>query len=88
MNRHLAITIVNFCVVKLRNSHAITRVSRLELDYSNQQYVRPRLNQRFLSNQAIASLFIRGTAESNSFVYSFCGCIKTCSTSPCSTIFP
>ena len=48
MTRHLAIKISRFCVVKLRNSLAITRVSRLEPEYFNLQSVRPRLEQRFL----------------------------------------
>jgi len=63
MNRHLAIKTSCFYVaytdvgegreqgcgsfVKLRNSPAITRVSRLEPEYFNQQSIRPRLNQRF-----------------------------------------
>ena len=34
--------------VKLRNSRAITCVSRLEAECFNQQSIRPRLNQRFL----------------------------------------
>ncbi len=48
MTRHLAIKISRFCVLKLRNSLAITRVSRLEAEYFNLQSVRPRLDQRFL----------------------------------------
>ena len=64
MNRHLTIKTSRFCVaytdvgeerehgcgsfVKLRNSLAITRVSRLESESFNQQSVRPRLNQRLL----------------------------------------
>ena len=64
MNRHLAIKTSCFCVaytdvgegreqgcgsfVKLRNSPAITHVSRLESEYFNQQSVRLRLNQSFL----------------------------------------
>ncbi len=64
MNRHLAVKTSCFCVaytdvgegreqgcgsfVKLRNSLAITHVSRLEPEYFNQQSIQPRLNQRFL----------------------------------------
>jgi|LWDU01.1.fsa_nt_gi hypothetical protein len=46
MNLDLAIKTSCFCVVKLRNSPAITRVSRLEPKYLNQQSIRPRFNQR------------------------------------------
>ena len=52
MNRYIEIQISRFCVVKLRNSPAITRVSRLEPEYFNQQSVRPRLDQRPLNKQS------------------------------------
>jgi hypothetical protein len=52
MNRHLAIETPCFCVIKLRNSSAIMRVSHLEPECFNQQSVRPRHNKRFLRDDA------------------------------------
>jgi hypothetical protein len=52
MNRYIAIQISRFCVVKLRNSPAITRVSRLEPEYFSQQSIQPILDQRLLSKQS------------------------------------
>lgn len=46
MNRHLVIKTPCFCVVKLRNSLAITRIPRLEPEHFNRQSVRPRFSQR------------------------------------------
>jgi len=43
MNRHLAIKISCFSVVKLRNSPAITRVPRLESEYFNHNLLDPDL---------------------------------------------
>jgi len=47
MNRHFAIKISCFIVVKLRNSPAITRVPRLESECRRSQSARPGLNQSF-----------------------------------------
>jgi hypothetical protein len=49
MNERLVPKIINFCVVKLSNSPAITFVPRLELDYFNSQLDSLRINQRFPS---------------------------------------
>ena len=43
MNRHLAITLPRFCVVKLRNSPAITCVPRLESEQFNHNLFDPDL---------------------------------------------
>jgi hypothetical protein len=47
MNDQFEPKIINLCVGKLRNSPAITCVSRLDLDHFNSQLVSPSFNQRF-----------------------------------------
>jgi len=49
MNEHLVSKIINFCVAKLSNSLAISRVPRLDLDHFASQSDSPRLNQRLPS---------------------------------------
>ena len=46
MNERVVPKKPNFCVVKLSNSLAITRVPRLELDLFESQHDSPRINQR------------------------------------------
>ncbi len=53
MSGHLERKIIDICVAKLRNSSAITCVSRLDLKYFSSQSVSPRLVQRFPSFPAI-----------------------------------
>jgi hypothetical protein len=48
MNDQLESKIINLCVAKLRNSPAITCVSRLDLDHFKSQLVSPSFNQSFL----------------------------------------
>jgi len=47
MNERVVPKMINFCVVKLSNSRAITYVPRLELDHFESQPDSPRINQRF-----------------------------------------
>ena len=47
MNERVVPKMINFCVVKLSNSLAITCVPRLELDHFESQPDSPRINQRF-----------------------------------------
>ena len=49
MNERVVPKMINFCVVKLSNSPAITCVPRLELDHFDSQPDSPRINQRFPS---------------------------------------
>jgi hypothetical protein len=49
MNERVVPKIINFCVVKLSNSPAITCVPRLELDHFESQLDSLRINQRFLA---------------------------------------
>lgn len=82
MNRYLTIKISCFCVaytdvgeereqesgsfVKLRNSLAITCVSRLEPEHFNQQSIRPRLNPRFLAFSSITNNIIKYKVQDTS----------------------
>jgi hypothetical protein len=58
MNERLVPKMINFCVVKLSNSPAITCVPRLELDHFDSQPDSPRINQRFPSVYQDFSSFI------------------------------
>jgi hypothetical protein len=48
MNDQFEFKIINLCVAKLRNSQAITCVSRLDLNRFNSQLVSPSFNQRLI----------------------------------------
>ena len=66
MNERVAPKMINFCVVKLSNSPAITYVPRLELDgptfrHFESQHDSPRINQRLPGLGLL--LFVEGSGK-------------------------
>ena len=53
MNERVVLKTINFCVVKLSNSPAITCVPRLELDHFDSQLDSLRINQRLLKSKKV-----------------------------------
>ena len=71
MTDQLESKIINLCVVKLRNSAAITRVPRLDLDHFESQIDSPRLIQRLPKYYSLTDILVvlhsvrRGTPASD-----------------------